>query len=76
MAQTVDDDDDDDDSLHTLILTYIHTYIQVNVDNNMVGWYRTMQLGHFSEAGIKTDAGGMRSQRTLFDVPPALMVCM
>lgn len=47
---------------------------EVNVDNNMIGWYRTMQLGHFSEAGLKTDAGGMRSQRTLFDVPSALVV--
>jgi len=45
---------------------------EVNVDNNMVGWYRTMQLGHFSEGGSKVDASGLRAQRTLFDVPPAL----
>ncbi len=43
------------------------------MDNNLVGWYRTMQLGHFSEGGVKTE-GGMRSQRTLFDCPQALAV--
>ena len=46
---------------------------EVNVDSNMVGWYRTMQLGHFSEGGSKIDASGLRAQRTLFDVPPALV---
>lgn len=45
---------------------------EVNVDNNMVGWYRTMQLGHFSEAGSRVDAAGLRAQRTLFDIPVAL----
>ena len=46
------------------------------MDNNLVGWYRTMQLGHFSEHGVKTEGGpgGLRSQRTLFDCPPALAV--
>lgn len=48
----------------------------MNVDQNMVGWYRTMQLGHFSEPGMKTDAMGLRSQRTLFDVPAPLAVCV
>jgi hypothetical protein len=33
-----------------------------------------MQLGHFSEPGMKTDALGVRSQRTLFDVPGPLAV--
>lgn len=53
-----------------------HTPTKVNVDNNLVGWYRTMQLGHFSEHGVKTEGGpgGLRSQRTLFDCPPALAV--
>lgn len=46
------------------------------MDNNLVGWYRTMQLGHFSEHGVKTEGGpgGLRSQKTLFDCPPALAV--
>jgi hypothetical protein len=47
---------------------------QVNVDAKIVGWYRTLQLGHFTESGSKAELQSFRTQRTLFDVPPALQV--